>query len=675
LSYNTLILKEGINNQYLCVLVPARQVTTWTNISGNIYYNNFTHGYVASVEVDGVVLTLDTSSSPAASKYYYDHQAQMLYINVASPSTKFIAVYYEIYVCTQDLHWYRNPLDVASQAVFYDGYVITPPSMRATLSEQLLGYIPSQSTNMVLINSEHVFEKHLYDSSFNKKYIYVYHWLGDLDSANMKLIIKGIMGDIAYDDNKVSFNIVDRIDLFNQEYRNAGVSFYKLSDFPNINPSYVGRPVRYVFGSADELMPVNLSYVTLNPTNTDNRAWSVRDGALTTITQTVKTGSTTTKTYLNSVNGFQVLDCVKIDKSTDEYVEITAVGADYIEHAALISGAALNGDTVIRQTIGYFHILQGDALFKIPYNLFTCSVSNGIVIVTLDSSIESALSMQTLNGSDQCYMRVYGETNWVTKGGPSFGSDSTIYACLTNPAVILFELMKRSGIEESDIDLASFDTLNTNIGTKDIGFSLPGNMASDFPSYKDLIIKIMQSTLTRLFINNNNTWEATIVAPLATEDTSIAEDEIIYNSIGYNISNMDTVSDVIVGYNFNEKTNEYLTQTAHSNTAEYLHGVSKQKTFNTYLLNASDASTLALRLSYIYGDRQGKMKISCRNRFFDNKITDIIKVELTKLLGYDFNADTLRSRKFDLIELTKSLKGVNFTLNDNKGLEDNSGSW
>ena len=106
-----------------------------------------------------------------------------------------------------------------------------------------------------------------------------------------------------------------------------------------------------------------------------------------------------------------------------------------------------------------------------------------------------------------------------------------------------------------------------------------------------------------------------------------------------------------------------------------MHGVKKQRTFNTYLLEASDAATLATRLADIFGDRKGRFTIRSKNRFFSNKISDVLEVNRTALPGFSFDKKTLRTRTFNILEIDKGLDSTTMVLDDQRGIEENSGDF
>lgn len=685
--YANLIQSETICSSYLVVLKPARQVTSWTLVSGNVYKTLFNYGHVFNVVADGVSLS-ETTTTPTAGQFYYDYENEYLYIYLVTPSSKTVIVTYELYIATKDAHWHRIATDTTSRQVYYDAVIIKEPTIKFSLSDSLIGYIPSEGTSISINNAEHFLENHLYESSFYKKTIDVYHWLSELendypDVNNIKLLYSGIMNDISYNNNKVTIQICDKISKFDSEWRNPNKSFYNQTDWPNLDPYYIGRPIRYIYGMVDSCKFINLDYQSEIPTTSNNRVWAVRDSATDTClfssTVPASPSSTTTRTYLTSVDGLNIGDVVKFTKGAVEYKEVLSIDRvnKYFEHSTLSVAAVLN-DTLSRGTVGNITIEQDGILYKPMYiRDWTESSSNGVLTITFSSSLESNLSMtKTLNPYNQIYGRIYGKKNTILKGGSSFGSDSTTYGNLTNPSVILFDIIKNyAGFSESEINLASFTSLNSSISTQDIGFSIPATTSENFPQYKELLINIMKSCLIRMFQDQDNKWYVNTIVPLGTKDFDIVIDEILENSINYKISYKDILSEFIVSYKYLEKENTYKKKYYNSNTAKYLHGVSKQRDFITYLLNDSDALQLSRRLSYIYGDRLGYLQIDCKNRFLTSNITSIFNVELEKLLGYPYSEDVLNSRKFSVISLYRGLRNINIELTDQKGIEDNSGVW
>ncbi len=687
MSYTALLEEEGINAQYLAIMRPSRRVSSWTLSSGSVYYNTFAYGYVYSVSANGVALTQGSSSTLSAGQFYWDNEAGRLYVrksdSVAPLAGDYLVVTYELHFGTFDAHWFRIPTDDTTTTVYFDPVISDVPEIKSNVSELLFGVLPTLSTSIRLINAEHIFEKHLYDSSFNGKEILIYHWLDELSTANMKLVQRGRLGNVAYNRGTITAQIFDNLNIFDKEFRSTQ-EFFNVTDYPSVDTAFIGKPVRTVYGVVDGFVPVNIDFVRDNPTTSDNRDWVVRaDGASRNdITRTVPASpaSTNTRTYVDSVSGFKLGDSVWIDKTTDEYRFVTAIGADYIEHDALSSGAATTGNTVKRGTVGYVDIVQNGTRFRAHYNRdYTLSThATGVLQLTLSASLESNLSMpSTLSSSDSLQLRVYGKQNSVTLSGGAFGGNSTAYANLTSLEVILFDVLKTyAGLAESEINLTSFTDLNV---TEEIGIAIPEKSSDNYPKIKEVLVRLLKTGLIRLYLDFDQKWKVSALAPISSSSKTIEDEEILRGSVDYDFDYSDVCSDFVVSYNHGER-NEAGNETfqlvrASSSLAKYLHGINKTFSHESLHIDSSGAQTLCTRLSYALGDRQGVMSLSTKNRFFNNIIGDDIEVTSNKLPGFDFDIDTENSRDFRVEQIQKSLRRVTIKLSDQKGIQDNSGSW
>lgn len=700
MAYATLISNEGIDQQFLVILHPRRQHTGFTLFSGSVYSSSFDYGHVSNVTIDGTDLTEGASSSLSAGQWYFDFDTNTLYVRTAGggdPDSNTTIVTYRLYCATRDEHWYSSPLDSTSRIVYFDPVVGQSVSIKSSVSDAIFGSYPIDTSSISLINAEHIFEKHIYDSSFNKAQIKIYHTLkseitDDLDITNIKLIYDGVMGGVSYDGGKVSIKCFSAVDELTRGFRNDDTSFYSTTDFPNLDPNFIGLPIRYVYGVVDGFIPVNVDYVEEAPTTSDNRNWCVigENTTLANIDTTVPASPacTNVRTYVTTVSGFRVGDSIWLDRSvgTDEYVLITAVGANYVEHAALAGGAMASGDHVKRGFVATVYIVQSDVVYTALYGRdFTIdsAMAAGSAGFIFDSSMETNLSMTTLQFNDRVYARVYGRTNNLTLGGPSFGSNDSESGNIAKPVMILYDLLKRVlGIPESRINGASFTAANA-LRADAFGFSIPEKAQDDMPKVKDIVEQILQMGLLRLYIDDNQTFKVTALEPIsAPSDYEIEEDELLNGSVGYDFEYTEILSDIIVKYAFREASSnpsDFSTETskvtAHSSNAQFLHLVDKAKTFDSHHFKEADAQSFADRLSYIFGERQGKLTFDTKNRFFPTDIDNKIDVIRTKLPGFEFDDETERTRSFSVTQTTKNLRKISIECDDQLGIENNKGSW
>lgn len=685
MTYSALIADEGSWSQFLCVLKPARIVTGWVNVSGNVYYASFDYGNVIEMTNNGVTMTADTSTSPASGRYYFDYDNNKVYINVSTPTSKTFVATYEIYVGTIDANWYRVPTDDTTRVVYYEPFVIKSPEIKASISSSIFGYMPTQSTSIELSNAEHNFEYHVHDSSFNKRQIDVYHCVAnptnifEFDTENCKLLLAGNMGNVSYDGDKINITINDRSDYFDKEYRNLrGSSFFTSTEFANLDPTAEGNPIRGVFGYVPKIKCTNIDYVE-NGTTSNNRNWIVcGDWAGNNyIYKTVSAApaSTTTRTYIDTVTGIQVGDTCKIDKTTDEYVTVTAVGVGYIDHTTLVSGAASSGDQVFFYSPSTVYIIQDGKQFTLTYGTHYIAdvFSSYYLRISLTSGVEAALGMETLTGREEMYARVYGKDNYVTLNATPFGSNSSPWRGLTNAAVIMVDMIQRSGVSDSSIDATTFGTIKDL--ALEVGFAVPDQSTGSFPHYKSIINNILQSWLLKLSITTDGKWKLEQMAPMTTSDIDTDDTEILRGSFSYEFDYSEILSSVRIRYQIQELNNLSFSKVATSNTATRLHKVSKDEIIDTYLLNSSDAETIANRIMYYRGDRSGIIKLKVKNKFFNTEINDTVQVSREKMPGYAYTEGTDRTRLGSVLDIDKNSKHITILLDDQKGVQDNSGSW
>jgi hypothetical protein len=699
MAYSDLLDDEGVNSQFLAVLKPRRRISSWSVFSGSVYESSFTLGQVIAVAIDGVALTEGSSTTLSSGEWFYDVDAETLYVRTTGdtdPTADFVVGTYELYVGTFDAHFPRIPTSAESasnRSVYYDPIIRQSPVLKQTNNDVFFGFLPSQTSQVVLNNAEHGLEIHISDSSFNRADIQVYHWLDELETDNVKLVYQGLMGNIQYNGESVSIATFESLDKFEQEYRSGAVSFFSEGSFPNIDTKFLSRPIRKVYGLVDGFVPVNIDFNSEAPSTSDNRDWVVMSGqsGLADISRTVPASpvSTTTRTYLDDAQGITIGDGVWIDKASDEYVVVTNVdyGSDFIDHAAL-SVAATTADTVKRGFVSKVTITQQGinytAFYDRDYTLST-ALADGTSGFSFKTTMEANTGLpNTLSPSDRVSCRVYGKANDVTLGGPSFGSDDAKSGNLRDPVVIFIDLLKNLGITESEINTSSFTTAQAAV-TAPCGIAIPEASNNDFPKYKDLIVRLLQHTMMRFYVDNDRLFKVTPVDVFTgSAGKTVGDDELLFKSFAYSFNYSDTLSQVNVDYNFREIPEEASASGAKldrvsstSETAEYLHTIQKSKTYKSFhtVIDQTEASALADKLRSIFGTRRGLVSFRVKNRFFDSIIADTIDVTRTKMPGFAFDSDTDRTRRVVVTGVDRSLRAVTLSCDDQFGVENNSGDF
>jgi len=717
MTYDDAISLDRYSGEYHVVLNP--QITTdlvWTEGSTDVWTATFGSGRASGVILNGVVYSEGSSSTYT---WRYFDATGILEVTVPSgldPNNENVIVSYEIHISTSAGYYHRIPTDTATPEVYFEGVIVRAPVVSSGSNSDFFGFLPSAVGPMTCLNTMALFEPHIHDRGFNNTVIKVYHAVGERP-ASIKHIISGVVSGIQYSTDNIIFSIRDKSRLLNKEWRNkiirssvdaAGVgtveSFWKSSLASTaLESGWSGRPIRPIFGFIEGLRLVNLDYNATAPTTANNRVWGGHSahGTPQAIGVVYTSGSTTTRTFLTPQR-FQVGDYVDGILNTTILVTGTGKvgGIPYIDHAAL--GAPLApGTQIYRYAFNGIYLVQGGVLTRLTNILYQANHPDRVGFdinqtgyffeITIGSNIEvfegAAGTINPANGDYLLVARAYGMSassnlHLLPKlGGFFFSVDDTTVRSVTDCASLLYGIMRNQlGIPESEIDTDSIAALKGSDPCR-VGFAIPENYNEAFPSYKDVITKILQSSMSKIFQNDMGQWSVVQYGLLGTADYAIQAESEISLAIKYLYDDIITRAIVNYGYRqINETTGaEILSYRSLSNSSVYnarLHNISKSELFSTYLFDSTDASTLASRLLDLLGERRAILRIVTENEFFNVNIGDTISVERERLPGYAYTDGTDRIRKFFVLLVAKDVSGkVVIEADDQKGIEDNPGDF
>lgn len=695
--------------QFFMIRISARSriVSAWTNLSGNIWYTPFTYGYVFQVNYNGGAnYTRETTTAglTANSEFYYDHLNQRLYIyittdpNASIPTNHLIASFRNHY-SNREKDWYETPTDSATETVHWEPYLLSIPETKQAVGDQLLGFAPITSTTADIANTDHKITAMIHDSSFYKTDIEGWHVVGDLTVANLNQFLRATVGSVSWNQERVTFQILDSYDLLNQEFRTSqsgsASDFYNISEFPATDPSYIGKPKRRVYGYIRGLKIVNIDYTSTANLESDNAVWGIYFNDNSSASGLIKIddymaesptmtyGSLTNKIYFTSVvytQNFLVGDTVELVSSFVSSIR-TVTAVDYSGKFITINtnytfpDRTLSGNDNYRANVPRIFIEQNNVVKKAVYGThYTLDVSNGLLRATFIAGYQASLGLTTpITHYDSLIADVYGIAE-----GSGVGAPSATYGVLTTgPAIIYQILLSFVGIAAAQIDIASFAAVDLT-NNDQMGFAIPQDIGSDYPTYIDIINKILLTSFCRLFINNENKWSIAAIEASSVADDTIYDDDIVkgiscsltYSDIAYNIilkSDYRERGEKAGETEFREKTTQ-----VKSNLANYLHKSKSSKTFSSYNIDDTTAESLANKLLYVYGDRKAQYKLSLSRRFFDALINDRYTISREKLPGFTFLQGTERVRTATVTEVSKGANRVTLILDDQKGLDDNT---
>jgi hypothetical protein len=236
-------------------------------------------------------------------------------------------------------------------------------------------------------------------------------------------------------------------------------------------------------------------------------------------------------------------------------------------------------------------------------------------------------------------------------------------------------------LSEDRLDLPVFTALAASV-TDEVGFAMPFGPGENFPTIKNVLENLAITVLLKVGLNNDNLITISQTGPAGSAVKTIEDDEILSESFKYIFNYADIKSDILIEYNAKEVSDRFTsgnlffdTAYSSSNTAQRLHEVSAQQLFQSLHFLDGDAQKLADRLKFVLGDRRGTLSFTTKNRFFDTLINQAIIVSRNRMPGFPFDTDTNRDRLGVVLASSKSLEQITISLEDQKGIEDNSTSW
>lgn len=710
MSFATNLEKPEVQKYPLVMFRPRRKLTAWTSMGGVIYRTPFSLGYVTTCWVQyGVNLTEAASAAVAGGEFYHDYENGYLYVgSVVDPTAVGRFVEYEVHVSTQYFRGPRDPLDGTSQVVDWQPYLASEPAPQNGSRDNLYGFNPLQQSALNLNNSNGWLNEHLHESSF--RLALVKTWLlanSNYDRgrtfSDIKQTFLGYLGDSMFvQDGIVTLNSGD---YFQQLDRQLTMTKFTTSLAPLCEPQACNSGaewlVRRIRGRVERLRPVNVDYDATPATN-KNRDWVVmeEDTALDEATYTLvvdhAAANTATKTFFTTTPKMMVGDAFAMtNDGVTRYGHVTSVdyASKWITHDDFSGRSVVSGDTMTRYWVGSITIVRedGQIVQPMPGRDFTrgygslASLPTGTMGFIFADNFEASVSMATPldPASDTIYVTAYGpkELPKYSDGTTDVGEVTNYGGADSSPESLTYWLLRQGGIDASLIDEASLQSSGDD-NTAPLGLAIPRTHAETSPpTYKDLIQLVLQSALWRLGFVASGNYVKIGVAPtqpfVASADYDV--DELDHHAMSYEHDYASVYYNVKVNYNRKDvllENEEQVWNGSAVDLARDLHLANRTLTLESLHYRSDDSLELADRLAYAVSDRRGIYKFELEQRFIDK--TNIgATYDLTRedLPGYALVQGTKRTRQIAAIEIVKSSLGATLVAEDQKGIQDNSGSW
>ncbi len=695
--------------------------TEFTLLSGNVYYASFDYGPVHTFEVDGVDYTAQTSTSLSAGEFFYDRDANRLYIySVGAPSSSvFYCAHFYLFFCTSEMIWYEDPTDDTTPLVFWSGTLKTPPSFKITIKPLALGLFPVDPSDFVVFDDGSL-NYLLGNASFNRTGVQVWEQLGELEIDNIIKKFDGYTGQrINIQENNIRFDVIDK--SINFDAKISGAYFQGTS----VDPKFQNMPAMKIWGfnkspltseSSFYIELVNIDYNSTAPTTSNNRKFGLvydpdneYQEIIVTGTGNIGSSGIFQATVASDVTKFKSGDLVWFDPDIgagDLYLTVDFVdpGLGNVHFSPPMGGTANNVGNLRKHHFDQVFIVKnGVDVFKLVHGRdYTATLHPGFLEgITLRSTAEANAGTSTYNPvNDSMWCVPSGKTTRPTFNAVVLDetnrTDGLAQVCQgTN---VLYDFLRTEcGLEEDDIDFDSFED-SKFVCYWDLYIPVPIINIQDYPTRREVLDLMLQSLLLRAHYNIDGKFS---ISPYrydkSTPDGTVTKEElhnysyeIDYSEISkvqfawsWDVNNINRIVAAGTKDQITAGTSKLkLLQTLPSNKiseaigsdeCNYLHKSQKSILFShavpqVNVINHFDYFTA--RVKDLYGERSGTMFIEGKKIALANEPSEDLLVYRDSIVGLD--DATGNSKQFEIAEIEKAHDHVSLSLQDRKAANDKS---
>ena len=692
MSYVTELDKDSVKSDFFAVIKPRRKVITWTLHASAVYWASVEEDYVFEVyeaDIGDSLTPVNDIASVGNGDFFYDKANQKLYIKLSAagdPNSNFITIAYGLFVSTDECHLSYIPDTTLSPVQYYDPRILSSPIFKQSNSDILFGFLAVSGTTLSLNNADGYFWPKSFDHSFNYAEVLIYHRLND---SVISKVFDGLAKNFKINTQSFDLELIDKIDTLETIYEEK---YFSEVDFPNIDKNFLNYPIRKVYGRVNNFQPINI-FKDDTASTTVNRQWCVSRNQTTkaTLSTLIVVGSgsnTVSQSEVVDASGFVPGDNVVITSGGVPVYSLFVTAVNYttniIQHTAIPARVISAGDLIRRGFIGSVTILDENGSTWSPAaerDFGEVNYANDTKGFTFTNNFEASLvgfPSPFDPSKHKVWCTVYGE-----KDIPNFSGTATPVCTvaekggnLADPLGIIYDLLleRSRQFRLSSIDVANWQSI-VALNDYSIGFAIPDSVNGDYPTLKELINNILRSAMLRFYSGLNTTVSK--IGPIATtyKDVDASELTDIEFSSDYNDTYSEAEIHLLKGdlgvsaYDLDP----YFTVS--SQVGKELHRENKTYKTQVYLWDNSEASNYGDRIITYLGERKMVMQAVLSTKFFGADLSKAVNLKLDALPGFDLVKDTERSRNYQIIETGKGYKGVTLTLEDQKGIEDNSGVW
>lgn len=725
MSYATLKLQENIESNLMAVITGRRLAAGSASYNANVFQIYFPFGFVSDISISGTAYVKDSAIPTASGHWFYDSSAKIVYIHTAgvNPDSLITVISFQLFYATKAVNWNRDPLDSTTEEIYFEGSMNTTPIFKSSMSDVVLGSIPIQSSSLSFHDPDFTFGELLDGSSFSRSPINIYEWLSDLNSSNIGFVGRGVVSGISVKGHNVTVNFSERADVFNQTF---GGTYLGLSvDFPNIDPNYTGKPIPVIFGRKHGIRCINIHYPDANDiflvsqgSVFEGLSWQEMGCPV------LASGSTGTQTKIDVSNpsafranrfdpldpnfaacmgengAYEVLFFTKSgsSKTLTAVATVTGISGDYILHTDIGTPRA-DGDQILIYPIMNVRVVQDGVTYKcFPFRDYSIDAGSfpGNNCIQFRGGFESGAGIPNpLGPNDTVYCTASGKRTLPKLNGIDFGYRHAVTGSFVDPVTIIYDILKtyvglaenQVGTYNNEINAVSFQDLvtpndTTNVIDNVAAARVPDSSDLDFPTYQDLLSKLLLSAMCRLYLDSNLQWTIARIGAMSGDIQNVlTQDDIITDNTQFSYDWNEIATDIVVNTDIRELPIEVSGPVSapvpyyYSNpTSKHLNNVVSTKSFDALIMATGlGAATLAKNLALIFSQRRCQISLSGKLSLIEAKISDRMSLTSLRLPGFAFDGKTENTKQFVVVETDRGENSITVVGDDQIGIEQNGG--
>jgi hypothetical protein len=689
--------------------------------SSTVYKKTWTGGKIKEIKArylfSGLTYIYDEAANLADLEtgiwkaWFYDEATGVLYIKVndlENSTYPLVRIYHEYFWSSQRYVWHETPTDTATDLVEWEPYLENLPEINEKSSSSLLGYFPISGAVLRVKNVDQFLNAQLKDSTFKKANIRIWLALGDADQVtDFRQLLNSTCGEIKTDYQTIDISINSEGDVLETELRaedTYGYSdFYNTSEFSLLDPNAIGLPKRVLFGQVRKAKAVNIAHNSTTVSETTNHKWGcyisqsgprgINNVGLINFANYINYGTTTTtRIYFTDskyARNFKQNDRILLKSSAMSYLgDPPAYGGD-IRHVTNADPATdgyvdinavftfnVSTTRAVRAEIPRLYFEKNGVLYTARcFRDYWMTGENQIVLVKMISGYAATVGA-TISSAESVYVDMEDTFNFGNYGGSIFTYDPQ-FDRVAHPAGFLYTLLvDYLGIPTDEVDAASFTAVQALDTDDKISFVAPQEAAQNYPTYKDVINKILVSGRMRLFKNASGQWSVGKITNPSDNSIVINENDIISHST--EISTSDVVTDVTVLYDFQErgdsagKTSTYWKNETLNNNRDTLdfYDIQKYASFQSYHIREVNAEALSEFLLSIFGKQRVLHKISLPREYINLEINELVTINVERIAGKPWEENTTQTITGVVIDIARGLNKVEVTIDDQTNFTD-----